>query len=145
MEVFDSLFSLGRHKYDIDVTVWPHAVRTASWSLHWDNSNERKLSPPGNDARPLESFPERACTRTSLPRSGGHCVIAGKWSPGWSPGCGTSPPAGDTRTRSSSRGNWHMKYKRPHSTPSALRMSRCRRVLVNMPKCSRKPGVKGGK
>ena len=65
------------HKYDIDVTEWLHASKTGRGLPHRNNSIERKWSPPGNAARPSKSSLEYACAKTSLPRSGGDCLIAG--------------------------------------------------------------------
>ena len=86
IQEFDSpSSSTNRSQYDIDVTVWPHAARRTCGRSHQDNSNERKLSPPGNAARPSESSLESALTKASLPRSGGDWVIVRVGCPG----CGT--------------------------------------------------------
>jgi len=129
-----------RHKYDIDLVVWPQAAKMASRWLHQDSSNERKLSPPGSPTRPSESSLERACTKTSLPRSGGDCLIVART--GY-PGGAKISLAGDIIVRSSSMRNWHMIYKRSSAAHLAFRMSSCRRVAVNMPKCSLKTGMIG--
>jgi len=47
--------------------------------------------------------------------------------------------------RSSRRGNLDTKYKRARSGQPSLRISRCRRVLANVPKYSSKTGVNKGR
>jgi len=137
MEEFDSQgVSPNCHEYNIDVMVWLHAVKIGSRCVHQRDSNERKLSPPGNAARPSESH-LGVCANASLPRSGGDCVTAGR-------GCAVGPLAGDTMVRSSSRGNWHMICESSRAVPQLYRISRCRRVLVNVPKYSLKPGINEG-
>jgi len=124
------------HKYDTDVTLWLHASKTTCESIHRNNSNERQFGPPGSAAKPPGSPLESVCIKTSVPRSGGNRVFTGNGSSG-----NTTAAVGATMVRSSSRRNWDMMYKSCRSVPYAFRMSRCRRVLVNIPKHSLKTGI----
>ena len=54
-----------------------NAAKAVRGLPQWNNSNERKLSPPGIAASPSESSLECIFHKASLPRSGGDCVIVG--------------------------------------------------------------------